>query len=75
MTGDRMSSDVFQITQEFLSNMLGVRREAVTLSAKNLQQSELIRYTRGKYQFSITQVWKPFRVVVISLLKRNMRIS
>ena len=48
MTSDRMESDVFQITQEFLSNMLGVRREAVTLSAKILQQNELISYRRGK---------------------------
>lgn len=48
MTSDRMKSDVFQITQEFLSNMLGVRREAVTLSAKNQQQNGLISYSRGK---------------------------
>ncbi len=48
MMGDRMTSDVFQITQKFLSNMLGVRREAVTLSAKTLQQSNLIIYSRGK---------------------------
>ena len=48
MTGDRMESDVFQITQEFLSNMLGVRREAVTLSAKNQQRDGLISYSRGK---------------------------
>lgn len=48
MTGDRMESDVFQITQEFLSNMLGVRRESVTLSAKTYQQNNLISYSRGK---------------------------
>jgi CRP-like cAMP-binding protein len=48
MTSDRMESDVFQITQEFLSNMLGVRREAVTISAKNFQQNGLISYSRGK---------------------------
>ena len=48
MTSDRMESDVFQITQKFLSNMLGVRREAVTLSAQNQQQSKLISYSRGK---------------------------
>ena len=48
MTSDRMESDVFQITQEFLSNMLGVRREAVTLSAKKQQKNGLISYSRGK---------------------------
>lgn len=48
MTGDRMMSDEFQITQDFLSNMLGVRREAVNKSATVFQQNELIRYSRGK---------------------------
>lgn len=48
MTGDRMMSKDFQITQEFLSNMLGVRREAVNKSATHLQQNGLISYSRGK---------------------------
>jgi CRP-like cAMP-binding protein len=48
MTSDRMGSDVFNITQEFLSNMLGVRREAVTVAAKKLQESGLTSYSRGK---------------------------
>jgi CRP-like cAMP-binding protein len=48
MTSDRMASDVFQITQDFLSNMLGVRREAVTLSAQKHHQNGLISYSRGK---------------------------
>ena len=47
MTGDRMHADEFQITQEFLSNMLGVRREAVNKSATHLQQQKLISYSRG----------------------------
>jgi CRP-like cAMP-binding protein len=47
MTGDRMQSDEFQITQEFLSNMLGVRREAVNKAATHLQQQKLISYSRG----------------------------
>jgi len=47
MTSDRMETNVFQITQEFLSNMLGVRREAVNKSAGSLQQQELISYNRG----------------------------
>ncbi len=42
MMHDRMKTDTFKMTQEILSKMLGVRRESVTLSAKKLQQSELI---------------------------------
>ncbi|CAN5361053.1 hypothetical protein BH20ACI1_BH20ACI1_30010 [soil metagenome] len=47
MMHDRMQSDDFQITQEFLSNMLGVRREAVNKAAGSLQQQNLISYSRG----------------------------
>jgi len=44
---DRMQTDKFKITQDFLSKMLGVRREAVSKSAANLQQRKLIEYSRG----------------------------
>lgn len=47
MTHDRMRSDEFQITQDFLSNMLGVRREAVNKAAGDLQRRGLISYKRG----------------------------
>ena len=47
MTSDRMQTNEFQLTQEFLSNMLGVRREAVNKSAVTLQQQQLISYSRG----------------------------
>lgn len=47
MTHDRMRNDNFQITQDFLSNMLGVRREAVSRSAGILQTKKLINYHRG----------------------------
>src|ERR1041385_492859 len=47
MTRDRMGSDEFQLTQEFLSNMLGVRREGVSKAAAALQEKNLIRYSRG----------------------------
>jgi CRP-like cAMP-binding protein len=47
MTSDRMNTNEFSITQEFLSNMLGVRREAVNKSAVALQQENLISYNRG----------------------------
>jgi len=47
MTRDRMGTDEFQLTQEFLSNMLGVRREGVNKAAGALQQQNLISYSRG----------------------------
>jgi CRP-like cAMP-binding protein len=47
MTHDRMQSDEFQLTQEFLAMMLGVQRPGVTLAAGELQRAGMIRYTRG----------------------------
>ena len=47
MTHDRMQSNPFRLTQEFLSHMLGVRRVGVTKAARTLQQNKLISYSRG----------------------------
>ncbi len=44
---DRLQGDELVMTQELISNMLGVRREGVTESALKLQKAELIRYARG----------------------------
>lgn len=48
MTHDRMGDDEFQLKQEFLSNMLGIRREGVSRAASQLQKRKLIRYSRGR---------------------------
>lgn len=47
MTHDRVGSDEFRLTQEFLSNMLGVRREAVSKADGDFQKRGLVNYTRG----------------------------
>ncbi|MDQ3747472.1 MAG: Crp/Fnr family transcriptional regulator [Acidobacteriota bacterium] len=47
MTSDRMETEKFHVTQQFISNMLGVRREAVALAASSLQEKQLISYSRG----------------------------
>jgi len=47
MTNDRLGLEEFPLTQEFLSNMLGVRREGVSKAAGALQAAKLISYSRG----------------------------
>lgn len=44
---DRLEGPDLVMTQELISNMLGVRREGVTESALSLQRSGLIKYNRG----------------------------
>ena len=46
-TGDRVRSDQFLLTQEFLGQMLGVRRQTTSETASALQTDGLIHYTRG----------------------------
>ncbi|HEY3783806.1 MAG TPA: Crp/Fnr family transcriptional regulator [Steroidobacteraceae bacterium] len=45
---DRLSSDELTMTQELISNMLGVRREGVTEAAGKLQKLGVISYHRGR---------------------------
>ena len=44
---DRLASNELIMTQELISNMLGVRREGVTEAAGKLQKAGLIEYNRG----------------------------
>lgn len=46
-TRDRVTSDTFPLTQEFLSQMLGVRRPTMSETARALQARGLISYRRG----------------------------
>jgi CRP-like cAMP-binding protein len=47
MSLDRLPGNHLRMTQELISNMLGVRREGVTENALKLQEAGLIRYSRG----------------------------
>jgi len=46
-THDCVDGDAIPLTQEFLGQMLGVRRTTVTIAARLLQSTGLIRYRRG----------------------------
>jgi CRP-like cAMP-binding protein len=61
MTRDRMEMDKFPLTQEFLSNMLGVRREGVSKAAAVLQRQKLIEYNRG-----ILTILKPLKLEAVA---------
>jgi CRP-like cAMP-binding protein len=50
MVHDRLRSNEFELTHEFLAQMLGTRRSSVTLSAGVLQRAGLLTYHRGKIQ-------------------------
>jgi len=47
-TAYRKGEDQFGLTQEFLADMLGVRRQSVNLTARVLQTANLIKYHRGE---------------------------
>ena len=47
-TAHRKGADQFGLTQEFLADMLGVRRQSVNLTARVLQTAGLIEYRRGE---------------------------
>jgi CRP-like cAMP-binding protein len=50
MTRERVGSDEFPLTHEFLAHMLGLRREGVSEAASALKRRKLIGYKRGKIQ-------------------------
>ena len=47
MSDDRASSGLLPLTHQFLADMLGVQRSAVTIAAGKLQRKKLIGYSRG----------------------------
>jgi CRP-like cAMP-binding protein len=50
LSHDRLNTDELIMTQELIADMLGVRREGVTVAAGRLQDHGAISYVRGRIQ-------------------------
>src|ERR1044072_4600082 len=50
LSHDRLQTDELVMTQELIADMLGVRREGVTVAAGRLQDAAAISYVRGRIQ-------------------------
>ncbi len=48
LTHDRVGTDEFPMTHEFLAQMLGVRRASVTVTAGILQRAGFVEFSRGR---------------------------
>jgi len=48
LTHDRVGTDEFPMTHEFLAQMLGVRRASVTVTAGSLQRAGFVEFSRGR---------------------------
>ncbi|MDT7687746.1 MAG: hypothetical protein QOJ70_2672 [Acidobacteriota bacterium] len=75
MTRDRLRSNEFRLTQEFMSNMLGVRREGVTRSAGDLQRQGLISYSRGRITIHDRAGLEAIACVCYMIIKAESNIS
>jgi CRP-like cAMP-binding protein len=79
MTRDRVMSDEFPLTHEFLAHMLGMRREGVTEAASTFKRRKIIKYQRGRIQILNLKALKaescPCYEVVQTAFKRAQRQS
>ena len=68
---DRSLTDELQMTQEFLSVMLGANRATVTLSAIALQSAGFIRYSRGRIAILDREGLEDFSCACYRTVKRE----
>ena len=75
MTEDRIGSNDFRLTQDFLSNMLGVRREAVNKSAVGFHSRGIINYSRGHITITDRRKLKQATCKCYALIKREESLA
>jgi CRP-like cAMP-binding protein len=70
-THDCTDGDALPLTQEFLGQMLGVRRTSVTIAARLLQSAGLIRYRRGLIQIVDRAALEDISCECYAVIRRN----
>jgi CRP-like cAMP-binding protein len=68
---DRAESDTIMLTQEFLSEMLGVRRTSVTEVASSIQARGAISYSRGAIKILDLEALKAISCECYEMLREN----
>jgi CRP-like cAMP-binding protein len=71
-THDCFDSDTLPLTQEFLGQMLGVRRTTVTIAARLLQKAGMIHYRRGRIQIFDRPALEGIACECYAVLKHNI---
>jgi hypothetical protein len=69
MTHDRTQTDQLEMTHEFIANMLGIQREAVSLVAHRLRKKGAIDYKRGSLQIVERRVLEEYSCECYQVVK------
>lgn len=75
MCQDRVESNTLNLTQEFLSEMLGTRRATVNVAAITLQAANYIRYSRGQITIMDRPGLEGFSCECYEALKRSIALT
>jgi CRP-like cAMP-binding protein len=70
-TSDRLADNLLPLTQEQLSEMLGVRRSSVSAAAGKLQRAGLIQYNRGSIRIVHRQALEAVACECYEAIKRR----
>ena len=68
---DLRGSDQLDLTQEYIAEMLGVRRTSVSVVAHMLQQAGMIRYTRGHIKLTDVEALRDTACECYEAVKMN----